>query len=313
MRSPAPVCRLKADPDSGATGSSTTPSDPTRTCPGTGRSRSTSATPTRRPPTSPSPKTCHLLDGTLGGGVQGGELRVVGLPAGLGEHLQGGGRAGALVAILCHSTQTRSSDREAYSPVRVRHSSTVSGSMVKPNRAANWAPRSTRNGSSANASVVWRRTPRSRSPRPPQQSMTSPVFGPHMRALMVESRRPDASAMVASGSAMTSKPVWPTPVLESRRGRDTSKSSPPVLIFRTENARPTSSTYPTVASPSRSVSMSRPKTSMSTSFGRPPGDRRASRTEPPTSYGWPPAPVIASRTLRVAGVRTIRSGMGCTC
>jgi len=26
-----------------------------------------------------------------------------------------------------------------------------------------------------------------------------------------------------------------------------------------------------------------------------------------------PAPVIASRTLRVAGVRTIRSGMGCTC
>src|SRR5450756_1198317 len=49
-------------PTPSTTGSSTTPSDPTRTCPGTVRSRSTSATPTRRPPTFPNPRTCHLLD-----------------------------------------------------------------------------------------------------------------------------------------------------------------------------------------------------------------------------------------------------------
>ena len=63
---------------------------------------------------------------------------------------------------------------------------------------------------------------RSRSPRPSNGSTYSPVSGSHEIALMVKSRRRAASSSDMNGSPRTSKPLWPRPCFDSRRGSATS-------------------------------------------------------------------------------------------
>ena len=64
----------------------------------------------------------------------------------------------------------------------------------------------------------------SRSPRPSNGSRYSSVSGSQEIALIVKSRRRAASSIVIDGSPVTSKPRWPRPDFDSRRGSDTSMS-----------------------------------------------------------------------------------------
>ena len=63
--------------------------------------------------------------------------------------------------------------------------------------------------------------------RPSNGSKYSPVSGSQEIALTVKSRRRAASAIDMSGSPVTTKPRWPRPAFESRRGSETSMS--PIL------------------------------------------------------------------------------------
>ena len=65
---------------------------------------------------------------------------------------------------------------------------------------------------------------RSRSARPSKGSSYVSVSGSHAMALMVKSRRRAASATDIEGSPWTSKPLWPRPRFDSRRGSATSIS-----------------------------------------------------------------------------------------
>ena len=94
-------------------------------------------------------------------------------------------------------------------------------------RAANCATRRPRSGSSPKcAGSVARSTPAARSRSPPCGSSRSPVSGSSPMLLIVRSRLRDAVAKSRPGSQRTSKPLWPVPVFESRRGREKSIAQP---------------------------------------------------------------------------------------
>jgi len=82
------------------------------------------------------------------------------------ENMRDGQRSISPRATSC---QTRSGARVASSPLAtsVRISASVAGATAKSKRAAKRATRSTRNGSSANASETCRSTPSRRSSAPP--------------------------------------------------------------------------------------------------------------------------------------------------
>ena len=106
-------------------------------------------------------------------------------------------------------------------------------------------PRSTRNGSSTNASLVCRSTRPRKSCWPPKKSSSSPRCGSNISALIVKSRRLAASSGVMSASNCTSNPLCPRPTFRSRRGMAKSYASPlPVVSFTTPKDRPTKSTRP---------------------------------------------------------------------
>ena len=197
------------------------------------------------------------------------------------------------------SSNTRSPDSSLRSSFR--HSATSSSSGVISRRAASWATRRPRSGSSGKRTGSVARSPRrSRSRRPWWGSSTSPERGSRPMLLTVRSRRRAASAKSSPGSGATSKPRCPGPRLLSRRGREKSTSIPPTR--NTPKARPTACTLPKPARSASSRATSRPNTSTSTSFERTP--RRRSRTQPPTTTARPPAP----RTVRATSISFGSSG-----
>ena len=125
-----------------------------------------------------------------------------------------------------NSPQTRSAGRS--SSGICRQSAAVDSSSVSAKRAANCTRAQHARLSSPNVcGSTTRSRRRSRSPRPSNGSKYSPVSGSHEIALTVKSRRRAASAIDMSGSPVTTKPRWPRPAFESRRGSETSMS--PIL------------------------------------------------------------------------------------
>ena len=174
----------------------------------------------------------------------------------------------------CH---TRSAVRSASSPSAAiaRISASVSGATENPceaKRAMKRAARSTRSGSSTNASPTWRNTRCSISRLPPNGSTRLPSAARAI-ALMVKSRRRRSSSRVTEGSAWTMKPVWPRADLRSVRASAYSS-----LL---SGCRNTGKSRPTWRYPACSMSCTdAPTTTWSLSpAGNP---RRASRTAPPT-------------------------------
>ena len=122
-----------------------------------------------------------------------------------------------------------------------------------------------------------------RSSRPSNGSRYSPVSGSQAMALMVKSRRRAASSSDIGGSPSTSKPVWPRPAFDSRRGSATSIG--PQLVDGEALADRLDAADRRRACCGR-PSPGTPNTSRSRSLAARPSSR--SRTQPPTTSARPP-------------------------
>ena len=189
------------------------------------------------------------------------------------RNAEGCGEASALRS----SCQMRSGTRVSSSPLAtiVRINAIVSGATVNPSgakRAMKRPARRIRSGSSAKAGPMWRSTHVARSAAPPQGSTSWPS-APRAMALMVKSRRCRSSSRVTDGSASTTKPRWPRPLLRSVRA---SACSSPV-----RGCRNTGKSRPTALKPASSMACGvAPTTTQSRSPGGRPSS--SSRTAPPT-------------------------------
>ena len=147
----------------------------------------------------------------------------------------------------------------------MEQSSKVSGAMVKSNRAANWAARSTLRGSSGKLlSSTCLITPAFKSSLPPLKSSISPVSTSIIMALIVKSLLLQDFSTGRKGSTSTSSSRWPAPVCLSFRGSAMSTLYP--AMEKIPKFFPNSITSPISPIMDFSLSGSIPCISMSTSF-----------------------------------------------